>query len=155
MDIYFHSENVACQIEPDDNAVMISIIEHGIREVPLRVGWRHLLQLRFDDLDKDVWIVKCLSDKRGFDALKRYHFFDEEDAGRIIAFCNDLPGNVKRIHVHCAAGVSRSAAVAHWLAAKPGSAMKTDLGSWPNPWVMKTLYRTENLMNAPDEKNIF
>jgi predicted protein tyrosine phosphatase len=60
------------------------------------------LYIQADDIEKEVVIF----------GDQRAKLFSKEDARRILEFYNEYKGQVKRIIVHCDAGISRSPAVA-------------------------------------------
>lgn len=76
----------------------------------LKEGWHNILRLEFDDID-------VVGD---FDAPKPYILFNDNHATRIIEFAKVVRDShkVEGILVHCQAGISRSAAVAKWIAEK-------------------------------------
>lgn len=103
--IQFHPQYVAEQIIPDYTMAIISIVEPG-RDRQLHPNWAARLDLAFHDADPDNFIGReCV-----------YTLFDIHQAKQIISFISSLPATVKELHVHCYAGVSRSAAVAKFCA---------------------------------------
>lgn len=74
----------------------------------LREGWFEVLRMEFDDVDPDT--CRDLSNK----------FMTIHQAHVIAAFVDSVAPNVSSIMVHCKAGVSRSAAVAKWIAERYG-----------------------------------
>lgn len=89
---------------------VISISEPASSEGPanLRDGWFEVLRLEFHDITEPDWRDN---------PAEPYVLFNEQQARVIIGFvrrCNDE--GVAGILVHCKAGVSRSAAVAKWIA---------------------------------------
>jgi len=74
----------------------------------LREGWHSILRLEFDDID-------MVGD---FDAAAPYILFNDTHANKIIEFAKAVRDShkVEGILVHCQAGISRSAAVAKWIA---------------------------------------
>lgn len=81
---------------------VISITQPG-EKVDLRSGWHSVLRLHFHDIDQPE---------------DPYTLFDESHAKQIIDFVSAVndSGQVEGILVHCQAGISRSAAVARWIA---------------------------------------
>ena len=80
----------------------ISISEPDWYPANLKQGWHDILRLEFHDIDQYA---------------EPYVLFDQQQARDIIRFvgnCHD--GGVDGIVVHCKAGISRSAAVAKWIA---------------------------------------
>ncbi len=74
----------------------------------LREGWFEVLRMEFDDVDPET----C------FDQSNK--FLSTHQARVIAAFVDSVAPNVSLIMVHCKAGVSRSAAVAKWIAERYG-----------------------------------
>lgn len=112
MHIAFLSEAIAKRIVPAPNIAMISISDFDLyddspRVVELMPGWENLLRLYFSDIDKPQ---------------SNYVLFNEEHAKSIIDFIKKISHTgidcekVDIIIVHCAAGISRSAAVAKFVA---------------------------------------
>ena len=83
---------------------MISISVPG-KPAGLIDGWEHLLRLEFHDIDTAETV---------------YTPFDSSMARRTIDFCDSICNEVEHIHVHCDAGISRSAAVARFIADRYG-----------------------------------
>lgn len=67
----------------------------------LQDGWHLVLRMEFHDVDVEE---------------EPYVLMDAEMAGQIVSFVRDMAQEVEGILVHCNAGVSRSAAVAFWIA---------------------------------------
>lgn len=98
---------------PQSNVAVISIIELGDDPAELKDGWHAIYRARFDDLNP----------------VKREPFeppHDHEDpvddarAKSIVEFVDGIASEVDSIVVHCRAGISRSAAVAKWIATAYG-----------------------------------
>jgi predicted protein tyrosine phosphatase len=70
----------------------------------LKGGWFEVLRLEFDDVDP----ATCFDETDKFMSIHQAHV--------IAAFVDSVAPNVSSIMVHCKAGVSRSAAVAKWIA---------------------------------------
>jgi len=110
--ISFIAKGVAERLEPKDSVAMISIIEPD-EEVRLKDGWKHLLSLRFHDVDtKNKLPIITAS---GVEKITPT-VFDKVMAGQIIDFIKNLPENIRAVTVHCHGGISRSSAVAKFLA---------------------------------------
>ena len=75
----------------------------GLRPANLKEGWHSVLRLEFDDIDTEE---------------EPYILFNEAHANRIIEFVTEVRDGheIEGILVHCQAGISRSAAVAKWIA---------------------------------------
>jgi predicted protein tyrosine phosphatase len=85
--------------------VVISLSEWGVEPAKLKEGWHSILRLEFHDIDEPQ---------------EPYDLFNEDQARRIIQFVEAHAGNSQGILVHCRAGISRSAAVAKWIAEQYG-----------------------------------
>lgn len=85
------------------NWAVISITEpvSAFGPARLREGWQLVLRLEFHDIDVDE---------------EPYVMMTEEMAKHIVDFVRDMAQEVEGFLVHCNAGVSRSAAVAMWIA---------------------------------------
>ena len=93
----------ACATAARPDWAVISITCVGDAPAPLQEGWRALLRIAFDDVD----VAITEGDGRLFGA---------SHAAAILAFADEVAPSVKGILVHCHAGISRSAAVAKFLA---------------------------------------
>lgn len=82
--------------------VVISITQPG-ETVALKEGWHSVLRLHFHDIDVPE---------------EPYTLFGDRHANEIIDFLEGVAetGEIEGILVHCQAGISRSAAVAKWVA---------------------------------------
>jgi len=96
----------------------------GLNPAVLKDGWHSVLRLEFDDIDTPE---------------EPYIFFSDSHANQIIDFVEEVQRGheVEGILIHCQAGISRSAAVAKWIAEKYG------LG-FPEKYMLynKHVYRT-------------
>lgn len=77
-----------------------------------RVDHKDVLFLKFDDVDQHI--------------DNSYRLFDFVDADKILNFIEQVPSDGALV-VHCAAGVSRSAAVARFLVKDRGWQLKTSV----------------------------
>ncbi|MDY0198974.1 MAG: dual specificity protein phosphatase family protein [Tenuifilaceae bacterium] len=98
----FVSKRVAEDIEPKSDWIIISINE-PLSITNLKEGWLDILPLTFEDLDI---------------RLNDYLIFNNDDAKQIIDFVEKYENQASTIIVHCHAGISRSAAVAKFIAEK-------------------------------------
>lgn len=112
MIIKFISKKEAEKIVPDDNMAIISITGMG-DDRKLNIDWKYRLDLNFDDVDAPGSFT--IVTKKGNIELP-YITFNEDMARKVLQFAYDLPDTIDIIIVHCHAGVSRSAAVAKFLA---------------------------------------
>jgi predicted protein tyrosine phosphatase len=102
--IMFCSKKEAEQKAAWSDWAVISITCPYTHPARLKEGWHSILRLEFDDID--VPEEPC-------------QMFSEQQAREIIAFAQDLQNADRRctgVLVHCTAGISRSAAIAKWLA---------------------------------------
>lgn len=94
--VSFWSRVQASRMTPPPNAILISIYDPSDGPVYLQPGWKAVLGLCFHDTDGSQMGLKV---------------FDTEMARSILSFIRDNL-DCEHIFVHCAAGQSRSAAVA-------------------------------------------
>lgn len=75
----------------------------GLNPASLKNGWHSVLRLEFDDIDTPE---------------EPYILFSDTQANQVIDFVQAVRDSyeVEGILVHCQAGISRSAAVAKWIA---------------------------------------
>jgi len=97
----------------------------GLNPAVLKGGWHSVLRLEFDDVDTPE---------------EPYIMFSPAHANQIIDFAEAARDSheVEGILVHCQAGISRSAAVAKWIAEKYGLPYP-DKYSLYNKYVYSTL----------------
>lgn len=121
----FVSKSDAQRLVPSDEIAVISIT--GLLGIPPSLqGFYRVLPLEFEDLRQagEKWS------------------FNRTHAAAIIAFVKELHGSPKAIDliVHCKAGVSRSAAVALYVADKTGCAFtRRDMADGANRLVLQVL----------------
>lgn len=92
------------------DCALISITEPSsfLGFADLKEGWFEVLRTEFDDVDP----ATCSDQSNKFMSIHQ---------ARVIArFVDSVAPNVSAIMVHCKAGVSRSAAVAKWIAERYG-----------------------------------
>lgn len=105
--VLFVSEEEACKMRGRFNAGIISITNAFKPPAKLKEDtWGAILRLEFDDIDKEMTSMEA----------KHYQLFDGEDAGKIFYWLDKWNRHLETIVVHCAAGISRSAAVAKFIA---------------------------------------
>lgn len=102
-DVVFISRDEAEQILAEPSLAVISIRTPGSKQ-PNLDKFKHLLILEFCDLDV------LLSNK--------FPIFDRDMAKKVVRFVDEVAPQVKTIICHCEAGVSRSAAIAKYIAEK-------------------------------------
>lgn len=103
--VNYISRNMAEKIEPkiDDKASIISINSDD-NLAKLNDGWINKLFIVFGDIDKE------------YPEYPNIKLFDKKQACEIIRFIEKVYDNSEFLIVHCDAGVSRSAAVAKFIA---------------------------------------
>lgn len=89
------------------NIALISITELGDDPPALKDGWHAVHRSIFDDLDPH---------KSGLGEHDHERPIDVDDARAIVEFVDSVAQEADGIVVHCRAGISRSAAVAKWIA---------------------------------------
>lgn len=99
--VRFFSEEQACSMGGNAFTGMISITGLMSSDAPLGDGWGCVLRLKFDDVEKE-W--------------QGYIPMSEEQADEILSWLMTNEDLLKAVYVHCAAGESRSAAVAMFIA---------------------------------------
>lgn len=88
-----------------DHWAMISISEpvSALGEAKLLKGWNAVHRLEFHDIEVEM-------------PDEPYVLLDELQAQELVNFVRSVASEVEGIIVHCRAGISRSAAVAKWIA---------------------------------------
>lgn len=104
--VIFTSQQSACNRHGWDNWAVISITDSGIHEAKLLDGWFAIHRTAFDDIDHHDGEYVLFN---AFHALSIIQFLER---------CNEE--KIEGILVHCKAGISRSAAVAKWIAEQHG-----------------------------------
>ena len=111
------SKREASKLKPHDRALLISIQDGDKAHLPFKERTNHITRSRyidtlfcyFDDINPDA-----------FDGKPSFPFaFTQNDAKQIINFLNHHfknPENFDRIIIHCQAGISRSQAIALFVA---------------------------------------
>jgi len=107
--VEFLSEKEMKELTPSPLFGMISITDPG-RRATLPEGWGSVLRLQFDDIEE-------AEPFRPYGGSKDWPF-DKHDAKRIIDWLEENKGKLAGIYVHCWGGISRSAAVAKFIAEK-------------------------------------
>lgn len=92
-----------------DNWAMISISEpvSAFGEAKLLKGWHAVHRLEFHDIEVEM-------------PDETFDLMSEQQALELVNFVHHVADDVEGIIVHCKAGISRSAAVAKWIAAEYG-----------------------------------
>lgn len=107
-------------------------------------GCTSYCELVFDDINGRIW-DKLIKENR-IDPSK-YNLFSIENAKEILKFIE--VNEFTRLIVHCHAGISRSSAVACFIAERSGIKSNIIFGVHhhiePNPYVVQMLYRTAGI----------
>lgn len=115
-EVSFHCEEEASSLAPSPRAAMISITNPG-DAANLREGWGALLRVAFADAVYDVSEIEAYGRMWH---LSSFGFPAKEHAVSILAFLDGLPPEITTLRVHCGAGISRSGAVAKFVAERYG-----------------------------------
>ena len=137
MQVFFCAQSVAEAVIPEPGWAMISIVDSGCPPAQLEPGWSRLLRLHFDDI--------TVAPPPGFG--DRFVPFAWGDAARVVLFVSQLVRRPPpRVVVHCWAGVSRSGAVAAYVARRLACPV-TPLPEDPNRWVLARLAVVHRLLS--------
>lgn len=131
-------ESHAEMYEPDDNTVVISITEPN-RKARLN-GFKDMLRLEFQDYDHNR--------NHPEDAV----LFTPTLAARIVRFARKHRDNESNILIHCAAGISRSGAVAEALLEAFPEYEDKGLKRYPNNMVKTMMKRALGLVPIGEEE---
>lgn len=136
----------------DTKWVLISIVgkdEDHLTDSQIKTlkskGLKDILQLRFDDLDGEIFEKIVAKYKARGDDIDREKFiwFNDDHAEAIIEFAERI--NVDRLIVHCAAGISRSSATGTAIAQMyeiPASVVFNEHPNiQPNRHILKIIYK--------------
>jgi hypothetical protein len=108
----FIDEATAVQLTPSPLYGMVSITDPG-HTAPLKEGWGcGVLRLQFDDTEEASSFSPYGS--------SREIPFDRQDAQKIIQWLDRCVRQLAYVYVHCFGGISRSAAVAKFIAERYG-----------------------------------
>lgn len=99
----------------------------------IKDGWYDVLRLQFHDVDPDM------SDAPG----GVFQLMTEKDARLIKIFVERVAPDIDVLLVHCAAGISRSAAVAKWIARRYSLSFDGQYKNY-NHYVLRLLDEAEN-----------
>ena len=99
--VVFLSQAEAERTAALNNWAVISITQPSDADAALQPGWAAVLRMRFHDTD---------------DANSVLTVFNQEHAEAVVKFVREHEANVEGILVHCHAGISRSAAIAKFIA---------------------------------------
>lgn len=118
MEIFVFSKRDAETANIQKPHIWIKIVDPGVNHICVNNNFtKDLLELEFDDNISEKEWIEC-----GFEKFegRKCVLFNEQMANQILDFYYKWKDKVEAIYVHCMAGVSRSAAVASWLAQLEG-----------------------------------
>ena len=104
--VMFVGKFTAETIGPFKDWAVISIGEPDMKAPQIKEGWHDVLRIFFHDVNPDK-VVELSS---------KYVGMSDSQADQIVEFVSRVAPDVDAILVHCKAGISRSAAVAEWIA---------------------------------------
>lgn len=117
--VQFHSKHRAQMMVPNDKMAIISVRQPA-EWVELNRNWQHVLELEFHDTDgteRENNLPIFTADGIDIECLVA---FDKSMAQQVIDFANKMQElGIEELHVHCHAGISRSAAIAKFLCDLP------------------------------------
>lgn len=113
MKIRIMSREEAEDTTPDLSQALISITDPKSRPADIKRGWYSVLAIQFHDID----MTKQISPFLRADILNSFTIMTREQAQSVVGFVEMVRADgVTGIVCHCEAGISRSAAVAKWIA---------------------------------------
>ena len=135
--------------KPIKKAVLISITDPDRPEADLyHKAWEGILRLKFHDMDHQPRAPQSKSDI--IFIPQNYILFNEDNAKEIMNFLAKHEGKVDTVVAHCEAGISRSAAVAKYVAYAYGLPFPENYMLY-NKLVFSTLVAThQRAMHAED-----
>ncbi len=140
-------EEIAKNPFPEKTA-LISITDYGCDFADLKHKPDYLLQLAFDDVDRDVFLDELdtytPTDEDRIRIENKYHMFSDEQAKQIADFYNEVADKVDYIVCQCEHGQSRSAAiVAAFMEyrSKNGIKIFADDRYYPNKTIFKKVLK--------------
>jgi len=118
-----------------NNWAMISISEpvSALGEAKLLKGWHAVHRLEFHDIETER-------------KDESYVLMSEQQAQDLVNFVHSVASDIEGIIVHCRAGISRSAAVAKWIAEAYGIKFNHEYPHY-NKHVYKLLVEANKLRN--------
>lgn len=125
--VTFCSQFIAEQFVPTRQMACISITSPGKPDAALKSGWGALLRIAFHDIGPNAVGQKP---------------FSKEQAQQLQAFIHQVAPQVSHLVVHCHAGLSRSPAVARYVARRYQLAFPANCRTY-NRWVFQLLSETK------------
>lgn len=135
--VIFTSQYSACERPGWRNWAVISITDINFADAPLQPGWLDVLRLKFDDFSQpsdDGYVLMGDLQARAINQFVRRVHDDSRCEG---------------VLVHCWAGISRSAAVAKWIAERHGLSFPAEYDEY-NKHVYTTLREQHLLKESGD-----
>jgi len=125
-EVRFLSHSLAVLMAPYGREGIISITSPGRGQAKLRRGWRRVLRLQFNDIEK---------------ASPGRVLFHEDHAVAILGWLEKVEDHLDAIYVHCQAGKHRSAAVAKFIAERYNLSGFNRMYPFENKRVYRVLWR--------------
>ncbi len=143
--IDYMPEEFAEEIDPKEISSrpvgIISITDPG-RQASLKPGWADMLRLQFNDVDPEY--LEGLGDD-----AKGKVLFNEQHAKKIVNWVNKNKGQLYGVIVHCWAGISRSGAVAKFIADKFGLPFRKEQAEFVNHYIYDLLQQADRGASSP------
>lgn len=140
--VHFCGELAASALRPNASMAMISIADPG-RKAVLHPGWGALLKVAFADAS---YTHETIAQFGRMWPASSLNFPTKEHAVAIRSFIDCLPPEVDTLHIHCGAGVSRSAAVAKYASERFGLPFPRDYTKYND--VLYQLLRNPTIFDA-------
>lgn len=153
MIVKFVAEEVAVRMMPSKAMAVISITNPG-DHAPLKLGWGAMLRTSFADAQYNEESI-LFAEKLW--PISSKGFMTKAHAITIREFIASLDSSISVLIVHCGAGVSRSAAVAHYAAQHFGTDLDGDMSKL-NTTVLRLLTNPcvfDELLPVPVPKESF
>ncbi len=147
-------EEFAQKIDPKeltDKPVGIISITDPDRRAQLHQGWADMLRLQFDDVDPE-YLEQLSPEER-----ERKVLFNEDHANQVVRWLRKNEGRLHVLLVHCWAGISRSGAVAKFVADKHGLPFPEQRAEFINEYVYDLLQKADagqRVDKAPERINV-
>jgi len=143
--VEYMPEEFAEEIDPKEISNrpvgVISITDPG-RQANLKPGWADILRLQFNDVDPEYL------ESLGNDAEGKV-LFTEQQAKKVVSWINNNKGKLYGVVVHCWAGISRSGAVAKFIADKFGLPFPKERSEFVNRYIYDMLQQADRGASSP------
>jgi predicted protein tyrosine phosphatase len=133
-EVEYLSQARAEYLRPQLREAIISITGSDHPKAKLQIGWTRVLRLVFDDVETPFF--------------NTVHF-DNPHAEEILAWLEKIEDKVDKVYVHCHAGISRSAAVAKFIAERYDLSGGIRVYEYHNQRVYRVLTRRGRRNNLP------